>query len=79
MLPGQGGSDSIPGQGTRSHMPQLKILCAITKTQHSQINKIILKKKRVGNCKGGRDGGESACWERGWLSFSDHVIHGEGA
>ena len=46
MLPGQGGSDSIPGQGTRSHMPQLKILCAITKTQHSQINKIILKKKK---------------------------------
>ena len=28
----------IPGQATRSHMPQLKILCAATKTQHSQIN-----------------------------------------
>ena len=29
----------IPGQGTRSHMPQLKILCEATKTQHSQIKK----------------------------------------
>ena len=41
-----GGSDSTPGQGTRSHMlqlrvfiPQLKILHAATKTPHSQINK----------------------------------------
>ena len=32
----------IPGQGTRSHMPQLKILHATTKTQHSQINKYFL-------------------------------------
>ena len=31
-----GGSGSIPGQGTRSHMPQLKILSATIKTQHSQ-------------------------------------------
>ena len=38
-----GGPGSTPGQGTRSHMlqlrvhmPQLKILCATTKTQHSQ-------------------------------------------
>ena len=59
----------IPGQGTRSHMLQLrvrmpqlkiqqaatkiphtatKILCAVTKTQRSQINKQILKKKERG-------------------------------
>ena len=48
-----GGLGSIPGQGTRSHMPQLKmpqtatkILHAATKTRHSQINKKILKKKK---------------------------------
>ena len=34
-----GGLGSIPGQGTRSHMLQLKILHAATKTQHSQMNK----------------------------------------
>ena len=48
-----GGPGSIPGQGTRSLMPQLKsshattkiqhaamkIPCATTKTPHSQINK----------------------------------------
>ena len=28
-------------QGTRSHMPKLKILHATTRTQHSQINKLI--------------------------------------
>ena len=40
------GSGSIPGQGTRFHMPQLSIhmpqlktLPATTKTQHGQINK----------------------------------------
>ena len=49
------GYDSVPstvgpglmaGQRTRSrvpqlkiHMPQLKILCAVTKAQHSQVNK----------------------------------------
>ena len=33
------GPGSIPGQGTRSHVPQLKILHATTKTWHSQINK----------------------------------------
>ena len=32
------GQSSMPGEGTRSHMPQLKISCAATKTQHSQIN-----------------------------------------
>ena len=44
--PNAGGLGSIPGQGTRSYMPQLrvrmpqlKILHATTKTQHSPINK----------------------------------------
>ena len=30
---------SIPGEGTRFHMPQLKIPCVVTKTWHSQVNK----------------------------------------
>ena len=34
-----GGLGSIPGQGTRSHMPQLKILHAATKIRRSQTNK----------------------------------------
>ncbi|TEA09823.1 hypothetical protein DBR06_SOUSAS29710008, partial [Sousa chinensis] len=33
--PNAGGLGSIPGQGTRSHMQQLKILRATTKTWHS--------------------------------------------
>ena len=44
--PNTGDPGSIPGQGTRSHMLQLrvpmlqlKILGAATKTKHSQINK----------------------------------------
>ena len=37
--PSAGGPGSIPGQGTRAHMLQLKILDATTKTQHSQMNK----------------------------------------
>ena len=37
--PNAGGPGSIPGQGTRSCMPQLKIPSAATKTQCSQINK----------------------------------------
>ena len=32
------GPGSIPDRETRSHMPQLKILSATTKTQHDQIN-----------------------------------------
>ena len=36
--PNAGGTGSIPVQGTRSHMLQLKILHAAMKTQHSQIN-----------------------------------------
>ena len=33
--PSAGGPGSIPGQGTRSHMPQLKIPHAATKTQRA--------------------------------------------
>ena len=36
-----GNPGSIPGQGTRSHMPQRKILHAATKTWYSQINKSV--------------------------------------
>ena len=38
-----GGLGSIPGQGTGSHMPQLKIPCTTTKTWGSKINKYFLK------------------------------------
>ena len=41
------GQGSVPGEGTRSHMPQLKISCATTKTKHSQINTFFKKKKRT--------------------------------
>ena len=51
--PNAGCLGSIPGQGTRSQMlqlragmPQLKILPTTTKTQGSQINEIILLKKK---------------------------------
>ena len=37
--PNARGPGSIPDQGNRSHMPQLKIPGAAMKTQHSQINK----------------------------------------
>ena len=37
QAPGAKGLGFIPGQRTRSHMLQLKILYASTKTQHSQI------------------------------------------
>ena len=40
-----GGLGSIPGQGTRSHMPQLKILSAAAKTWHNQINNQYFKIK----------------------------------
>ena len=47
-----GGPGSIPGQGTRSCMAQLKIPCATTKTWCSQINKYrkmqSYKKNKVG-------------------------------
>ena len=40
--PNAGSPGSIPGQGTRSHMTQLKILHAATKTRHSQMEKTSL-------------------------------------
>ena len=62
----QGGLGSIPGQGTRSHMLQRKILHAATKTQREQINNrqalltgLEFKKDSVGvylRCRMGRDG-----------------------
>ena len=59
--PGRGGPGLIPGQGTRSHMPQLrvhmlqlnilpgamKIQEPTGKTWHSQINKYFLKDERI--------------------------------
>ena len=42
VLPIQGDLCSIPGQGTGSHMSQLKVLHVATKTQYSQINKIMV-------------------------------------
>ena len=37
--PNAGGPGWIPGQGTRSHMPQLMTLTATAKTQCNHINK----------------------------------------
>ena len=37
--PNSGDLGSIPGQGTRSHMQQLKILHAMSETHQRQINK----------------------------------------
>ena len=42
-VPSAVGPGSIFGQGTRTHMPQLKIPCAAAKTQCSQINIYICK------------------------------------
>ena len=42
-VPRSGSPGLIPGQGTRSHMSQLKILHATIKTQWSQINKYFKK------------------------------------
>ena len=39
LTPSAGDPGSIPAQGTRSHVPQLKILHAATRAQCSQINK----------------------------------------
>ena len=44
--PNAGGLSSIPGQRPRSHIPQLEILHATTKTWHSQINKYLKKRER---------------------------------
>ena len=48
LTPKAGGSGLIPGQGTRSHMPQQrsKIPPAETKTQCSQINKLKNKQEQ---------------------------------
>ena len=57
--PNAGGLGLIPGQGTRSrmpqlraHMPQLKILYATTKIWHSQINnfKKYMKQRSISIC-----------------------------
>ena len=44
--PNAGGPGSIPGQGTRSHMSQLKTPHALTKTRCSQINKYLKQKNK---------------------------------
>ena len=41
------GQGSIPSEETRSGLPRLKILCAATKTQLSQINELKKKKNYV--------------------------------
>ena len=46
--PNAGGPGSIPGQGTRSHVLQLKIPHSATKTWSSQIN-ILKRKKKILN------------------------------
>jgi len=43
QAPKEGRLGSIPGWGIRSHIPQPKILNAVTETWHSQINKYIIK------------------------------------
>ena len=55
--PNTGGLGSIPGQGTRSHMsqlrarmPQLKDPSATTKTQHSKIHKYFIKRVDICIC-----------------------------
>ena len=45
--PSAGGPSSIPGQGTRSHMTQIKIPHAVAKTWCSQINKCLKKYNKV--------------------------------
>ena len=45
--PNAGGCGLIPGQGTRSHIPQLEISCATMKGCWTQINKILKKKKKT--------------------------------
>ena len=46
VLPVQGAQGSVPGQGIRSHMLQLKIPHAAMKTQCNQINILNGKKKK---------------------------------
>ena len=62
--PSAGGLGSLPGPGTRSHLPQLRVPPATTKTWHSQINKCFFKKtKKENNEKGsvGMGGNVRAC------------------
>ena len=47
LAPNAEGPGSIPGQGTRSHILQLKIPRALTKTQHVQMSKLINFKNSV--------------------------------
>ena len=44
-VPKARGLGLIPGQGTKSHMPLLKILHATTKTRHRLINKYLKRPK----------------------------------
>ena len=44
QAPNAGGLGSIPGQGTRSHTPLLKVLHATMKTRRSQVNEYIVFK-----------------------------------
>ena len=44
--PNAGGPESIPGLGTRSHMLQLKILHATTKTTVQDWNIMVVKRKK---------------------------------
>ena len=47
--PNPGGLGSIPGQGTGSHMLQLKILCAATTTWAHQVNECLKRNKEGKN------------------------------
>ena len=63
--PSAGGLGSIAGQGTRSHVPQLKVLSAVTK--HSQIitkkrkNSIYNSIRIIRGFSSGSDSSKSAC------------------
>ena len=46
LAPKEGSPGSIPGQGIRFCLLQLKILAVTTKTQHSQMNKYFLKREK---------------------------------
>ena len=47
LLPTQGPRADPPGQGTRSHTPQLKIPSATTKTWSNQINKFLKRNTQL--------------------------------
>ena len=46
QVPSAGGSGSIPGQGTRSHMPQLRVHMLQLKILHATTNTWWSKKKK---------------------------------